>query len=316
MIRYAADQEVLQQAIKWLQIENEIRLITVITTWGSAPRPCGSLMVIRQNGESVGSVSAGCIEQDLIEHNQQQHMSSFPNIITYGINRKESNRFGLPCGGRLAVLIEKIDQSQTSFLQTLLEKSFGKNPLLRQVNLATGVVTYFPATPSYPFSYKQNIVSKVFGSAWHMLLIGAGQLADYLAQFAILLGYQITLCDPRKAQRPIELNKIIQFTRLMPDDAVTALNPIPYSIVITLSHDPKLDDLALLEALPLDLFYVGALGSKRTSEDRRKRLSSLGLISDQLDKLHAPVGLAIGSHTPAEIALAIMAEITALRNRT
>jgi len=155
---------------------------------------------------------------------------------------------------------------------------------------------------------------KVFGPGWNILLIGAGHLSSYVASIALMLNYNVTVCDPRQEYQSMWEVEGVYFANKMPDDAVKQLAPGQRSIVVTLAHDPKLDDMALMEALSADLFFVGALGSKRSHEQRRTRLLQLGLSQQQLDKLHAPVGLDIGSHTPPEIAVSIMAQITALRN--
>ena len=155
---------------------------------------------------------------------------------------------------------------------------------------------------------------KVFGPQWRMLLIGANHLARYVTQFALALDYQVQVCDPREEYRQEWDLPQAPLTKIMPDDAVLALEHYQRSIILTLTHDPKLDDMALMEALNTDAFYIGALGSKLSSDQRRERMRYLGIPEANLARLHAPVGLDIGSRTPAEIAISIMAAITAQRN--
>jgi xanthine dehydrogenase accessory factor len=288
-------------------------LVTVVKTWGSSPRPKGSLLVIRDDGMHNGSVSGGCVEDDLFSRYRNGELAErYPTMVDYGINRQEATRFGLPCGGRLELLIEQLDSPVQ--LNALLNSLAAGKLIKRRVCLNTGEISLHPAIAADDFEYTDDTVQKVFGPAWQMLLIGAGHLSRYVAQIALMLDYRITVCDPREEYQQIWDMEGVEFTRAMPDDAVKSLTNHPRGIVLTLTHDPKLDDMALMEALESDAFYVGALGSQRSSDKRRERLLELGISSDDLSRLHAPVGLRIGSHTPPEIAVSIVAEITAARH--
>jgi len=313
MIDYGTDREVIQTALDWLQRQQPVILITVLKTWGSSPRPPGSLMILRKDGVHAGSVSGGCVEEDLLARYQQDELSdTYPTQIDYGIDRQEATRFGLPCGGRLELLVEELqDQSQ---LQQLLENMQEQTLVARQVNLHSGNVSLQPATPDHEFSVSTDAVTKVFGPRWQMLLIGAGHLSQYVSQLALMLDYQVIICDPREEYIREWNVDGTRLTTIMPDDAVLKFAGHERSVVIALTHDPKLDDMALLDALNSSAFYVGAIGSTRNCDARRKRLEQLGLSKQQIQRLHAPVGLDIGSHTPPEIAVSILAEITALRN--
>jgi xanthine dehydrogenase accessory factor len=317
MSLYGTDREILTTAIDWLKQGHRLALVTVVRTWGSSPRPIGSLMLMRVDGVHAGSVSGGCVEEDLVtRYRDQQLASSFPSLIDYGINRQEATRFGLPCGGRLELLVEELDNQVQ--LQTLLDNIKNRDLILRQVCLNTGEVSLHPADASEDFAYTNDYVRKVFGPRWQMLLIGAGHLSQYVASIALMMDYQVIVCDPREEYEQgwiqSDSDPEIEFVRMMPDDAVQAYATHTRSIVITLAHDPKLDDMALMDALKSRAFYVGAIGSLENNEKRRERLKDLGLGTKQLQRLHAPVGLPIGSHTPAEIAVSILAEITALRH--
>jgi len=311
---YGADREILETAVNWIEQGFYPVLVTVVKTWGSSPRPAGSLMLMREDGIHAGSVSGGCVEEDLVSRYRRHQLSdSFPGMIDYGIKREEASRLGLPCGGRLELLIERLHSIKG--LQALLDKMQSSQLVARRVCLNTGEVSLHPAMASEDFSYTADTVSKVFGPCWQLLLIGAGDLSQYVAQIALMLDYHVMVCDPRDAYGETWSVEGTELLRVMPDDAVRAYASHARSVVLALTHDTTLDDMALLDALNSEAFYVGALGSKRTSERRRERLEVLGMTEQQLQRLHAPVGLAIGSHTAAEIAVSIMAEVTFRRNQ-
>jgi xanthine dehydrogenase accessory factor len=313
MQSYGSDHEVLQTAYEWLQQGHEIALVTVLKTWGSSPRPVGSLMLMRRDGIHTGSVSGGCVEQDLVQrYGDQQLSENYPTRVDYGVDRADASRFGLPCGGRLALLVEKINNIKE--LEELLDNLQRHRLIARQVDLQTGEVALETADAEQGFEFSNRYVRKVLGPKWHILLIGAGHLSHYVSQMALLLGYRVIVCDPRDEYAQNWQVEGTEFTTLMPDDAVREYAQQPRSIVVALTHDPRLDDMALLDALDSPAFYVGAIGSKRNCELRRQRLKELGLSAKQIQRLHAPVGIAIGSHTPAEIAVSILAEITQQRN--
>ena len=313
MSMYGTDRSILQSALDWINEGHKVVLVTVVKTWGSSPRPKGSLMVICDDGRHDGSVSGGCVEEDLfVRYREGQLSDRYPTLVDYGIDRQEATRFGLPCGGRLELLIEQLDSPAP--LQALLKNITSGELIKRRVCLNTGEASLHPAVAADDFEYTEDYVQKVFGPNWQMLLIGAGHLSRYVAQIASLLDYRITVCDPREEYQHNWEMEGVELTRTMPDDAVKELANHPRGIVIALTHDPKLDDMALMEALESNAFYVGALGSQRSSEKRRERLLELGISEQNLSRLHAPVGLPIGSHTPPEIAVSIMAEITGARH--
>jgi len=310
---YSTDREILKTAVDWLNAGYRIALVTVAKTWGSSPRPRGSMLVMRDDGIHAGSVSGGCVEEDLLSRYKNNELSDhFPTLIDYGVDRQDALRFGLPCGGRLELIIEQPETATQ--LKTLLQKINNGELITCRVCLNTGEVSLHNSLKITEFHYNENEMVKVFGPSWHLLIIDAGHLSQYVASIALMLNYRITICDPREEYRAGWDIEGVSFTHTMPDDAVRELKNHERSMVIALTHDPKLDDMALMEALDTDMFYVGALGSRRSSDLRRERLLELGINQTQLEKLHAPIGLAIGSHTPPEIAIAIMAEITAKRN--
>ena len=309
----SSDHEVMQTALAWLEQEHPLILVTVLKTWGSSPRPPGSLMVMRKDGVHAGSVSGGCVEEDLLRRYREGELSdSYPTRIDYGVNVQEAARFGLPCGGRLELLIERLESKPQ--VRQLLDAMQQQSLLARSVNLCTGEVLLTPGRPDQNFSYSHDAVTKVFGPRWQMLLIGAGHLSQCVSQMALMLGYRVIVCDPREEYAQAWSVPGTELVSMMPDGAVRQYVCNDRSLVIALTHDPKLDDMALLDALELRTFYVGAIGSVRNCQARSTRLLQMGLSQQQLKRLHAPVGLDIGSHTPAEISVSILAEITALRN--
>ena len=313
MQHHGADQEVLQTAYEWLKQGHDVVLVTVLKTWGSSPRPPGSLLVMRRDGVIAGSVSGGCVEEDLVQRYRDQQLSdTYPTRINYGVNREDATRFGLPCGGRLELLVEQLEDGE--HLNQLLDALQQQHLVARHVDLQTGKVSLQAAKAEQDFIYTNIFVRKIFGPQWNMLLIGAGHLSQYVSQMALMLDYRVIVCDPREEYAKGWQVEGTELTTMMPDDAVQHYAQQARSIVVALTHDPKLDDMALLDALQSPAFYVGVIGSLRNCELRRQRLKQLGISSSQLQRLHAPVGLSIGSHTPPEIAVSILAEITQQRN--
>ena len=219
---------------------------------------------------------------------------------------------GLPCGGRLEVLVEPLGEAHK--LEELLTRLNKAELVCRRVDLATGAVRLEPGNADREFLITEQEMVKTFGPGWSLLLIGDGQIARHLARMAQLLDYRVTICDPREEFQPMDAIEGVDYSRSMPDDAVHALANPSRCAIITLAHDPKQDELGLSAALESEAFYIGALGSKRSAEARNRRLESLGYNQTQIKRIHGPVGLAIGSKRPAEIAVSILAHITSLRN--
>jgi xanthine dehydrogenase accessory factor len=304
------DAVVLEACLRWAAAGDEVALVTVMRTWGSSPRPPGSLLAIRRrDGRQAGSVSGGCVESDLVERYRRGDIADTPTTIDYGVDPEGAARFGLPCGGRLELLVE---EPPAAALAPLLQAIRDGRLLERRVCLNTGEASLHDTGGHQGFRLLDDTVCKRYGPAWQLLLIGAGQIADHLARIATSLGFAVTLCDPREAA--VTGGQGLTLSRAMPDDAVAAVAVPRRTAVVTLAHDPRIDDMALMEALRGEFFYVGALGSRRTSAARRERLLTLDLDAGQVARLHAPVGLPIGSRTPAEIAVAIAAELVAARH--
>jgi xanthine dehydrogenase accessory factor len=305
------DLQVLRQVVGWREAGHGVVLGTITRTWGSAPRPVGSLVAVRDDGQIAGSVSGGCIEDDLVARMREHALASErPQVVRYGVSGDEAARFGLPCGGTLELVLEPL--AAHSQVEALLARLVAGERVRREVLLATGEASLAPAAGADTLVLDDTRLLSTHGPHWRLMVIGAGQMTQYLAQMAQALDYQVIVCDPRPEYLP-ELPGA-QFTREMPDDAVVALKPDAHTAVIALTHDPKLDDLALMEALRSPAFYVGAIGSRANQAKRKQRLAEhFDLAADQLDRLHGPVGLKNGARTPPEIAVSILAELTAVR---
>ncbi len=307
------DLEVLKACDAWLAAGLRCEYVTVVRTWGSSPRPEGATMAIRADGMVVGSVSGGCIEDDLIAAVREKGIvRTRPEVVTYGISADEAHRFGLPCGGTIQLVVEPLDaHSRIAELHALARRRVLTR---RTLDLETGAVTLAPCGPDARLRMDGGRLATVHGPLLRMLIIGAGQLSQFLAQVAAGLEYQVTVCDPREEYRAGWSLPGVDVVHAMPDDVVLDMKLDSRSAVIALTHDPKLDDLALMEALKTEAFYVGAIGSRANNARRRERLREFDLGEDQIAKLHGPIGLYIGSKTPYEIAISILAELTAVKN--
>jgi xanthine dehydrogenase accessory factor len=309
----SVDLEVLKSAIAWHDAGHKATLATVVKTWGSAPRPVGAMLVIRDDGHVMGSVSGGCVEDDLIDKVKSKAIASTkPAITTYGVTQEQAQRWGLPCGGTLQLVLEPV--SPESKLKELLGHIERHELVARTLDLATGAVTLEPGKWDDVVSIDDHALRTVHGPRWRLVIIGAGQLSRYLAQMALACDYGVIVCDPREEYADEWNLPGTILTRKMPDDVVLELGADAHTAVVAVTHDPKLDDLALMEALKSPAFYVGALGSQKNNDARRKRLREFDLSDAEIAKLHGPVGLKLGSKTPPEIALSIVAEMTAVRH--
>ena len=307
----SVDLQVLKKADEWLRMGHRAVMGTVVRTWGSAPRPVGSLVVIRDDGLVVGSVSGGCIEDDLVERVRSQAAAARPERVRYGVTAEEAFRFGLPCGGTIELVLEPLGAEAR--IKELLDRVAAGLHTVRTLDMKTGSVTLAEGDGTDVLDASDARLITAFGPRWRLLLIGAGQLTHYVAQMALALDYAVTICDPRDEYADGWLVPGTQLVRTMPDDTVLEFRPDRHTAIVALTHDPKLDDLALIEALKSDAFYVGAIGSQKNQAKRRERLLEFGVSTEQLGHLHGPVGLKNGARTPPEIAVSILAEMTAVK---
>jgi xanthine dehydrogenase accessory factor len=322
------DLSVLKTLREWQAGKLPLWLVTVVETFGSSPRPPGAMLALRGDGLAVGSVSGGCIEDDLVRRAKRGELPvDRCEVLTFGVTREEAKRFRLPCGGVIRVVVEpaQIREPVQDWVDPLRKQNWVEQVLQlvqahrlvrRTLNLNSLQVELGDAGRADNISFDGTTLITVHGPRWRMLIIGAGQTSDYLARMAQALDYEVFVCDPRAEMR---LTWDVPDTTLMsemPDDAVLALQADNSTVIIALTHDPKLDDMALLEALKSPAFYVGALGSKANNAKRRERLAMFDLTAQEIDRLHGPVGLRIGSRTPPEIAVAILAHLISIRNQS
>jgi len=306
------DLQVLSQARDWFREGRKVWLVTVIETWGSAPRPPGALLCLRDDGLVVGSVSGGCVEDDLIDRVRHGERVDTPSLIAYGVTKEEAARFGLPCGGNLRLVQEPLHD--TAWIDELIARTSRHELVSRRLDLQTGQIAIDAARRGESFEFDGRVMRAVFGPRWRLLIIGAGQLSRVLAHMALPLDFDVTCCDPREEYHLTWDVPGTQFSKAMPDDLALEMQLDPHSAVVAVTHDPKLDDMVLLEALKSPAFYVGALGSRSNTAKRRERLAMFDLSPTEIDRLHGPIGLNLGGNSPAEIAVSILAEIIAVRH--
>ncbi|MBY6194141.1 XdhC family protein [Marinobacter hydrocarbonoclasticus] len=319
------DYRVIQQAIDWLEQGHTIWLCTVLSTFGSSPREPGAMMVAKADGAHVGSLSGGCVEEDFLDRLVQGEYTLPSVVIRYGGASQDNGnpRVKLPCGGVLEVLVEK-RSPETHFigqLRTLLQGLSNGEALEREVGLAHGNTSLHSAHDHGSrviWEQGSEIIKIVIAPVARLILAGYSTVADACAQFALSLGYEVVICDPREdITSTLNLPEGVEFISQLPsvylvkDGACT-----PSTAVVATTHDPRIDDLAMMAAVKTPAGYIGVMGSMRTSEARAERLRrSGGLTEAEIQRIHMPVGLDIGSKTPAEIALSIMADVVRARRQ-
>ena len=314
----AVDQQVLEQVCQWLEADESCWLATVVETWGSSPRPVGSLLTCNRAGQVRGSLSGGCVEDDLLEKLTSGELArERAQFFQYGITPEETERLGLPCGGHLNIVVEPLPANDAfrGHFGHLRERVVSRRSVRRTVNLRNGATAIKVVDAHAPLDYdnEAGILTHTYGPQRQLFIIGSGMVSSYVAEMAQALDYQVTVCDPRA--HLLDEFSVPGVTKIndMPDDAIEKHAHDPLTAIVALTHDPRIDDMGMMVALKTDAFYIGAMGSTRTSASRRARLKALELTDQEIARLHAPIGLPIGSKTPPEIAVAILAEITAVR---
>ncbi len=334
---------VVAQALAWLAAGRKVALATVARTWGSSPRPAGSKLAVDDAAEFVGSVSGGCIEGAVIQEALEVMEGGGSRVLSFGVSDETAWEVGLACGGKIEVLVEAVvpDPGKPGVargtLEDLLGARRGRRPVVLATPLAGGAHRLLPvgteasiearpddaalATAAAEVARRdQAEVVEATGGAvllephlppLRLVIVGAVHVAQPLAEMAGLAGFAVTIVDPRRAFATAARFPGQALVVGWPDAAVTELAPDVRTAVVTLTHDPKLDDPALVAALASPAFYVGCLGSTKTHGARRTRLGERGVPAAALDRLHGPIGLRIGARTPAEIAVSILAEIVA-----
>lgn len=337
-------QDILDTVSTWTRANEQVGIATVTTTWGSAPRRAGAKLAFKADYAMIGSVSSGCIEGAVMEEGLLSFAAGRGHLLEYGLSDDDVIAVGLSCGGQIRVFVEPLDKQWWACLEpfvrdydaaytvTAIEGEwvgekvlFDSNttPIYQTANVPTEMVLEWARLAS-GLTESQEIQTSdcvIFVDAHmpppHLVIIGGTHVAMPLHTMAKLLGFRVTLVDPRPAFASSE--RFPQVDRIMhqyPDDVLDTLKLDQHTYMAVLAHDPKIDDPALLAALETDIPYIGVMSSKRSHKDRTARLREKGVSDEQLARLHTPVGLSIGSKTPEEIALSIMAEIIAKKNKS
>ncbi|MEJ2037163.1 MAG: XdhC family protein, partial [Maritimibacter sp.] len=308
-----------EQALDWYRAGKGAALATVVQTWGSAPRPVGSQLAISGAGEIHGSVSGGCVEGAVVGEAQEALADGKPRLLTYGVSDDTAFAVGLACGGTIRVLVEPVGAAMPlDMLEHLVAKREAREPVAYVVNTeswdrhlahAEAFAARFRADRS---GFEEDEVTFVglHNPPLRMVVVGAVHIAQALLPMARMAGYDPVLIDPRGAFAAEHRFPGEDIREDFPDEVIPEIGLDRRTAVVTLSHDPKIDDPAIEAALRSDVFYLGCLGSTRTHAKRLDRLRALGFGEDDIVRIHAPVGLDIGAKSPAEIAISVMAEIT------
>ena len=312
------DLQVIRRALEWSTAGQPVWLCTVLATYGSAPRAPGSLLAVNVSGQWIGSLSGGCVEEDFLERVAEGAFEQAVNVVRYGEGEDPRSRVSLPCGGVLDVLVEKLapDCAVQAHLRELECALLGQRRLIREVDLASGARRV--CADSEQGARIEREIDRVrvrVGAAQRLLLAGYSSVAQACAEFAVGLGFEVILCDPRDEVLEGVVLHNVEIRRQLPSVVIADGGCHSDTAVVALTHDARIDDLAMMEAVRTDAFYIGVMGSMRTSQKRFERLRRIGRLDEaQLARIHAPIGLNLGSKTPAEIALAVLADI--LRTRS
>jgi xanthine dehydrogenase accessory factor len=321
----ASHDQIPETALAWHRSGQGAAIATVVETWGSAPRQAGSQLAVSGTGEMVGSVSGGCVEGAVVTEALEALADRQPRLLTFGVSDETAFAVGLACGGTIRVLVEPVGEGANALPETLLADLVAARSAPRAAALVVnpdgwsrsliapgqdaGVDARLKSDRSGMEEDRRFIA--VHNPPLRLLVIGAVHIAQPLLAIARTCGYAPTLIDPRGAFGSAARFPGETILDDWPDEALHSLAPDARTAIVTLTHDPKFDDPALTVALRSPVFYIGALGSKKTHARRVERLTAQGFSADEIARIHAPVGLDIGARTPAEIAVSIMAQITA-----
>ena len=296
----AENDSVIAAALAWKG--EPLALATVVSTWGSAPRPRGSHMLVRGDGRFEGSVSGGCVESDIMETAAQVIAGAPAQVKRYGVADAAAWEVGLPCGGEIAVMVQPV--SAEGFDPELFDRIAAARAEGQSLTVTTDLASGH--SDQRPLETGEVFVNR-YDPPRRLLIVGAVQIAQALAQLSAALGVETVVIDPRARFLTPERFPGVTLDDRWPDEAVAAYRPGPATAVVTLSHDTKIDDPALIAALATDAGYVGALGSRKSHAARRERLAAAGVAAADLDRIDAPVGIDIGAIGPSEIALSVAA---------
>ena len=326
----ASDSDILRKAQEWKEAERDVALATVVETWGSAPCPVGSHLVIDSEGNFLGSVSGGCVEGDVITEALDMIAMGGRHMLEFGVADETAWRAGLSCGGRIRVYVQSIDANHADLLAAFNAERAMRRPCMLVINIASGMQRLVRAAgvSSDPMADileewlrlgRSGIVEwggeelflRVETPPVRLIVIGAVHVSQMLAPIASLAGFDMIIIDPRNAFATPERFPGVQLVAEWPEVALPSLHLDRYTAMVLLTHDPRIDDQGLMEALRADCFYIGALGSRKTHANRLERMRAKGFGDAVLKRIHAPIGLDIGAVSPAEIAVSIAGEIIA-----
>lgn len=288
-------------------------MATVVATYGSSPRPVGSLFTCNSEKQVVGSLSGGCVEENLVEKLASGEVAhKLPDFIRYGKTEAEATKFGLPCGGQLDIVIEPVKADTESVYRQINAILEQRCSVRRTVKLDTGEISFAEASAFRPLVYnaEKGHLAQTYGPRFQLFIVGTNMVAQYVAEFAQKLDFRIMVIDTNQDNLDSFTIPGVEKRCDLPDEVIQTEANDKNSAIVALSHDPRLDDMALIGAFETPAFYIGAMGSQRTSTARRERLYELGISEQELHRLHAPIGFDIGSKTPPEIAISILAQIT------
>lgn len=319
----AAHDRIPEIALDWHRAGRGAALATVIETWGSAPRPVGSQLAVSGEGQMMGSVSGGCVEGAVVEEAMAALADGRPRVLTFGVSDDEAFAVGLACGGTIRVLVEPVGKAlPEALLADLVAARATRRPVAYVVNLADWARRLVEPDEALRPRFradKSGVEGEVFVAIHNpplrMIVVGAVHIAQPLVAMARACGYDPVIVDPREAFGSAERFPGEDIRHDWPDEALAAIGLDARTAVVTLTHDPKLDDPAIRATLASGAFYLGCLGSTRTHAKRVARLTEAGFSDAEIGRIHAPVGLDIGAQSPAEIAVSVMAEITRVLRR-
>ena len=300
--------EILERGQRWAAEGERVVLATVAHTWGSSPRPAGAVMVLGESGRFAGSVSGGCLEEELLTRVRENFPRSF-ETIEYNSDTSRS----LPCGGRLLLTLEPL--ASIPELPAMMGALRAGAAVVRRLDLEHNTVAWSTADSDARTRFEDQVLNVVYEPAWRLVVVGAGELASWVCRFANLLDYAIEVCEPRLEYRDAWALHELPVAGDYPDDFIGARGCDGHTAIVALTHDPKVDDLAMLEGLRTQAFYIGALGSGRTTAKRAARLvEHFGVSQADVQRIRGPIGIDLQTRKPQEIALAVMTDITAARN--
>ena len=321
-------ENVISTAVNWISQGKKVALATVVGTWGSSPRPAGSHLIVDGKSNFVGSVSGGCIEGAVITEALETISDGQVRVLEFGVTNEQAWDVGLACGGNIRLFVESITNpkeleliADTRPLTVVTELSSGKKRLLNANDSLTDDLQNSDALDKSIQEVVRNDISRLIsveGNEYfvellnlplRMIIVGAVHISQALVGIAKSAGFEVSVIDPRGSFATKTRFPDVTLIDEWPDDAVKTLKPDNRTALVTLTHDPKLDDPALEAALVSDCFYIGSLGSKKTHSARVERLLSNGFTDKQINRIHAPIGLDIGAKSPSEIAVSILAEV-------